>query len=202
MFPDRRLSLPLMMLVCSSTALASAYEIDRPDSTLQLSSPNSPLLFSAFISSLTGHVRLGNDQVTPRSSKLMFYLASLASPKGAFQADTTLALPGTSCRAPVSLHWRCAQENAQSVVEHFSIRSYDAWERVLTVTYDLRLSQASEKLPTATRPRPETALVVDEFPCLGIPSPHGPSALFRSSLFTPDRIQLLTQRDAFSEKTK
>jgi hypothetical protein len=202
MFPNRRLSLPLMMLVCSSTALASAYEIDRPDSTLQLSSPYYPLLFSAFISNLAGQARLGNDQVTSRGSKLGFDLASLASPKGVFQTDTTLTFPGTSCRAPVSSNWRGAQENGESVAETFSIRSSDAWERVLTATYDLRLSPASGKLPTATRQRPETALVVDEFPCLGFPSHHSLSALFRLSLFTPDSIELLTQRDAFSKETK
>jgi hypothetical protein len=198
MFPNRRLSLPLMMLACSSTALASAYEIDRPESTLQLSSPYSPLLFSAFISNLAGHGRFGNDQVTARSSKLVFDLASLGSPKGAFPMETTLTLPGTSCRAPVSLNWRGTQENGQSIAEDFSIRSSDAWERVPTVTYDLQLSPASGKLPTGTRQRPETALVVDEFPCLGITSPHGLSVLFRASRFTLDSIQLLTQRDAFS----
>jgi hypothetical protein len=203
MFLDRRLSLPVMMLICSSTALASAYEIDRPDSTVQLSSPYYPLLFSAFISNLAGHVRLGDDQVTtPRSSELVFDLASLASPNGVFRTDTTLALPGTSCRAPVSSNWRGAQENGQSVAEDFGIRSSDAWKRVLTVTYDLRLSPASGKLPMATRQRPETALVVDEFPCLGTPWTHSPSAPFRSSLFTLESSQFLTQRDAFSEKTK
>lgn len=86
MFPNRRLSLSLMlslmMLVCSSTALASAYEIDRPDSTPQLSSQYSPLLFGAFISNLAGHLRLGNDQVTARSSELVFDLDSLALPGG------------------------------------------------------------------------------------------------------------------------
>lgn len=171
MLPNRRLSLPLMMLVCSSTALASAYEIDRPDSTLQLSSPYSPLLFGAFISKLAGHLRLGNDQVTARSVELEFDLASLASRKVAFQTDTTLTFHGTSCRAPVSLNPRGVQENGQSVIEDLRIRNFDAWERALTVTYDLRLGPASGKLPTATRQRLETALVVDESPCLSIPPP-------------------------------
>ena len=197
MFPNRRLSLPLMMLVCSSTALASAYEIDRPDSTLQLSSPYSPLLFAAFISNLAGHLRLDNDQVTARSSELVFDLGSLASPRAAFQIDTTPTLPDRSCRALVSLNWRDAQDNAHSVAEDFSTRNSDAWERALTISYDLRLNPASGKLPAATRQRPQTPLVVDEFPCLGIPSPHSLSAPFRSSLFTPDNIQFLTQRDAF-----
>jgi hypothetical protein len=187
MFANRRLSLPLMMLVCSSTALASTYEIDRPDSTLQLSSPYSPLLFAAFISNLAGHLRLGNEQVTARSSELVFDLASLASPRGAFQTDTMPMLPDTSCRASASFNWRGAQEKAQSVAEDFSMRSSDAWKRVLTVTYDLRLSPASGKLSTATRRRPQTALVVDEFLCLGIPSPHSLSALFRSSQRDPAR---------------
>ncbi len=138
MFPNRRLSLPLMMLVCSSTAFASAYEIDRPDSTVQLSSPHSQLLFEAFISNLAGKLRLGNAQVNPRSSELVFDLASLASPKGAFQTETTLTLPGTSCRAPMSFKWRGAQENAQSVVENHGVRSSDTWERILPVAYDVR----------------------------------------------------------------
>ena len=76
------------------------------------------------------------------------------------------------------------------------------WERVLTVTYDLRLSPASGELPTAVRQQLETALVVDEPPCLGIPSPHSLSALYRPSLFTSESIQLLAQRDGLSEKTK
>jgi hypothetical protein len=202
MLSNRRLSLPLMMLVGSSTALASAYEIDRPDSTLQLSSPYSPFLFAAFISNLAGHLRLGNDQVTARSSELVFDLASLASPRGAFQADTMPTFPDTSRRLPASLNCRGPQENAQSVAEDFSIRNSDGWERALTVTYDLRMIPASGKLPTATRPRPQTALVVDEFPCLGIPSLHSLSALSRLSLLTPDSIQFLTRRDVFSEKTK
>jgi hypothetical protein len=202
MFRNRRLSLPLMMLVCSSSALASTYEIDRPDPTLQLSSLNSPLLFAAFISNITGHLRLGNDQVTARSSELVFDLASLASPKGAFQTDTMPTLPDTSCRAPASFNWRDAQENAQSIAKDFSIRNSDAWQRALTVTDDLRLSPASGKLPTATRQRMQTALFVDEFPCLGIHSLHGLSTPFRLSRFTPDSTQLLTQRDAFGEKTK
>jgi hypothetical protein len=202
MVPNRRFSLPLMMLVCSSTALASAYEIDRPDGTLQLSSPYSPLLFAAVISNLAGHLRLGTDQVTTRSSELVFDLASLASPRGAFQTETTPTLPDTSCRAPASFNWWGARDNAQLVAEDFSTRNSEAWERALTVTYDLRLSPASGRLPTATRQRTQTALVVDEFPCLGIPSPHSPSAPFRLSLFTPDSIQLLTQRDAFREKTQ
>jgi hypothetical protein len=202
MFPNRKLSLPLMMLVCSSTALASTYEIDRPDSTLQLSSPYSPLLFAAFISNLAGHLRLGNDQVTARSSQLVFDLASLASPKETFQTDTTPTHPDTNCRAPASFNWRGVRENGQSVAEDFGIRSSDAWERVLTVTYDLRLSPASGELATAGRRRLETALVVDESPCLGIPSPHSLSAQYRPSLFTSENIQLLVQRDALSEKTK
>jgi hypothetical protein len=132
MFPNSRLSLPLMMLLCTSTAFASAYEIDRPDGTLQLSSPYHPLLFAAFISNLAGHLRLGNDHVSPRSVELVFDLASLASSKGAFQSDTTLTLRGTSCRAPMSCSWRGAQEDGQSVAEHFGIRSSGAWERVST----------------------------------------------------------------------
>ena len=136
MFPNRKLSLPLMMLVCSSTAFASAYEIDRPDSTVQLSSPHSQLLFEAFISNLAGKLRLGNAQVSPRSSEWVFDLASLASPKGAF--DTTLTLSATNCRAPVSFKWRGAQENAQSVVENHGVRSSDTWERILPVAYDVR----------------------------------------------------------------
>ena len=101
MFPNRRLSLPLMMLVCSGTALASGYEIDRPDSTVQPSSPYTPLLFAAFISNLVGHLRLGNDQATQRSPHLVFDLASLTSAKEAFQTDATPTPPDTSCRAPV-----------------------------------------------------------------------------------------------------
>ena len=202
MFPNRRLSLPLMMLVWSSTALASGYEIDRPDSTIQLSSPYSPLLFAAFISNLAGHLRLGNDQLPPRRSQLVFDLTSLRSPKEAFQSDATPMLPDTSCRAPASFNWRGAQENAQSVAEDFGIRSPDAWERVTTVTYDQRLNPASAELPTAMRRRLETALVVDESPCLGVPSPHRLSALYRPSLSTSDSIQLLRQRYAASEKPK
>jgi hypothetical protein len=62
MFPTRRLSLPLMMVVFPSTALASAYEIDRPDFTVQPTTPYYPLLFSAFISNLASHLGLGNSQ--------------------------------------------------------------------------------------------------------------------------------------------
>jgi|SRR5579859_1116904 len=145
MFPNRRLSLPLMMLVGSSTALASAYEIDRPDSTLQVSSPYSPLLFAAFISNLAGRLRLGNDPLTARSSELVFDLASLASSSGAFQTDTTPTFPDTSRRLPPSVNCRATQKNARSVAEDFGIRNSDS---------------------------PQPALVVDEFPCLGIPSPH------------------------------
>jgi hypothetical protein len=196
MFPNRRLSVSLMLLVCSSTALASAYEIDRPDGTLQLSPPNSPLLFAAFISNLAGHLRLGNEPVTPRSKELAFDLASLASPMGPFQTDMTLTLADTSCRPPVAFNWRGAEPRKQSIGEDSIIRSPDAWERVLTVADDLRLSPASEKLPTAMRPRPETTLVVDEFPCLGMASPHGLSVLSRPNLSTLDSIQLLGQDES------
>jgi hypothetical protein len=149
MVRNRILSLPLMMLICSSTALASAYEIDRPDGALQLSSPYSPLLFAAFLSNLAGHLRLGNDQVTARESELVFDSASLTSPRGAFQTQTAPTLPDTSCRAP-SFNWRGTQEDARSVAEDFSARTSGPWERALTVTYDLRLSPASSRLPTAT----------------------------------------------------
>lgn len=118
MFPTRRLSLPLMMVVFPSTALASAYEIDRPDSTVQPATPYYPLLFSAFISNLASHLGLGNSQKPPRSLDLVFDLASLESPTGAFPTDTALTLPATSCRAPVS--WRGVQENGESVAEGFS----------------------------------------------------------------------------------
>lgn len=201
MFPNRRLSLPLMMLVGSSTALASAYEIDRPDSTLQMSSPYSPLLFAALISNLAGHLRLGNGQVTARSPELVFDLASLTSPREALQTGITPMFLDTSRGLPASLNSRAAQENAQSVDEDFSIRNSDGWERTLTVTYDLRMSRASGKLPTATRQRPQPTLVVDEFSCLRIPSPHSQSVPFCLSLFAPESIQPLTQ-DAFSEETK
>jgi hypothetical protein len=201
MFPNRKLSLPLMMLVCSSPVLASGYEIDRLDSTVQPPSPYSSLLFGTFISNLAGHLRLGNDQVTARRSELVFDLASLASPTEAFQTDTPPTLPDTSCRAPASFNWWGTHQSTQSVAENFRIRSSDAWKRVLTATYDLRLGPAGGKLPTAMRQQLETGLVVDESPCLGIPSPHGLPAPFRPTLFTPDSIQL-TQRDAFSEKTK
>jgi hypothetical protein len=202
MFPNRRLSLTLMMLVCSSTALASAYEIDRPESRLPLSSPYSPLLFSTLVSNLADHVRLGNDQVSARSPQLRFDLASLASPEEAINADTMLTLPGASCRAQASHAWRRAQENQQSIAQNFGIRSSDAWEPVLTVIDDLGPSPTSRKLtPTAHR-RPATALVVDEFPCIEIRSLHSLSTPFRSSLFTPNSIRILTQRDAFGERTK
>jgi hypothetical protein len=174
MFPNRRLSLPLMMLVCSSTALASGCEIDRPDNTVQTSSPYSPLLFAAFISNLVSHLGLGKDQATQRSPHLVFDLASLTSPKEAFQTDTTPTPPETSCRAPAFR--RGAQETAQSVAEDISIRNSNAWGRDLTVTDDLRLSPANGTLPTATRQRPETTLVVGESPFLGISSPHRLSA--------------------------
>jgi hypothetical protein len=170
MFPNRRLSLLLMMLVCASTALASGYEIDRPDGTVQPSSPYSPLLFAAFISNLAGHLRFGNDQATQRSTHLVFDLASLTSPKEAFQTDTTPTPPDTSCRPPALFNWRGAQETAQSDAEDFSIRNADAWGRVLTVTDDLRLRPANVTLPTATHQRQETALVVDESACLGTSS--------------------------------
>jgi hypothetical protein len=146
MIHNRRLSLSLLMLVCSSTALASAYEIDRPDSTSYLSSQHSPLLFGAFISNLAGHLRLGNDHVIARSSELVFDLDSLALPVGAFKTDTTPMLSDTSCRAAASLNWQGAQENAQSVAEDFGIRNSDAWERALNVSYDLRLSPASRRI--------------------------------------------------------
>jgi hypothetical protein len=181
MFPNRRLSLPLMMLVCSSTALASGYEIDRPDSTVQLSSAYSPLLFAAFISSLAGRLRLGNDQATQRATHLVFDLASLTSPKETFQTDTTPTPPDTSSRGPALFNWRGAEETAQSVAEGFSIRNADAWERVLTVTDDLRLSPANVMLPTATHQRLEMAMVVDESACPGISSPHSLSAKSPSS---------------------
>jgi hypothetical protein len=126
---------------------------------------------------------------------LVFDLASLASPREAFRTDTTPMLPDMSCRAPASFNWPAAPENAQSVTEDFSIRSADVWKRVLAVIYDPWLSPATGKLSTATRQRLETALVVDESPCLGIPSPHSLSALFRPSHFTPDSIPLLTQLD-------
>jgi hypothetical protein len=158
MFPNRRLSLPLMMLVSSSTALASAYEIDRPDSTLQLSSPYSPLLFAAFISNLAGHLRLGNDPETARSSESVFDLASLASPREAFQADTTPTFPETSRRLPASLNCRGAQENAQSVAEDLSIRNSDGWERALTVSYDLRLSPGERKASDGHAPAPANGI--------------------------------------------
>jgi len=202
MFPNRRLSLPLMMLVCSGTALASGYEIDRPDSTIQPSSPHSPLLFGTLISNLAGHLRLGNDQVTARSSELVFDLPTLAAPKEAFQIDTAPTPFDTNCRAPALFNRWDAQENAQSVAQHFSIPRRDGWKRVLTVNYDLRLRPASGTLPAATRERLETALVVDESPCLVIPSLHSLLALFRPNHFTPDSIPHLTQRDAFSEYTK
>ena len=135
MFPTRRLSLPLMMVFFSGSALASAYEIDRPDSSVQPTTPYYPLLFSAFISNLASHLGLGNGQKTLRSSDLVFDLTSLESPTGEFPTDTTLTLPGTSCRAP-------------AVAEDINIRNSDAWERVLAVTYDLRLSPAGGELPT------------------------------------------------------
>jgi len=169
----RSLSLPLMMVVFSGTALASAYEIDRPDSAVQPSAPYYPLLFSAFISNLAGHLGLGNDRMSPRKLDLVFDLASLESPTGAFQTDTTLTLPGTSCRERA----RGTQENGESVAEDFNIRKSDSWERVPAVTYDLRRSPASGELPTAMRP--ETVLAVDELPCLGSPLPRSLSALFR-----------------------
>jgi hypothetical protein len=175
MIPNRRLSLPLMMLVCSSTALASTYEIDRPDSTLQLASPYSPLLFATFISNLAGHFRLGNGQATSRRPQLVFDLGSLASAREAFQTDTTPTLSEMSCRAPASFNWPAAPESEQSVGEDFRIRNSD--ERVLTVSHDLWLIPAIGKVPTATRQRLETALVVDDSPCLGIPSAHSLSAL-------------------------
>jgi hypothetical protein len=140
MVPNHRLSLPLMMLVCSSTALASDYESIGPTASFNGSAPYSPLLFAAFISNFAGHFRLGNDQVTRRNSQLVFDLASLASPKEAFQTDTAPTLPDTCCRARASFNWRGAQANAQSVADDLSIRSPDAWEPVLTVTYDVRLS--------------------------------------------------------------
>jgi hypothetical protein len=183
MFPTRRLSLPLVMVVFSSTALASAYEIDRPDSAVQPSAPYYPLLFSAFISNLAGHLGLGNDRMTLRSLDLVFDLASLESPTGAFQTDTAMRLTGTSCRAPASFNRRSAQENGESVAEDVNNRNSDAWERVLAVTYDLRLSPASGEIPTAMRP--ETALAVDEFPCLDIPSPRSLSAMFRPRIYSP-----------------
>jgi hypothetical protein len=201
MFPHRRLSLPLMILVCSGTALASTYEIDRPDSTLQLSSPYSPPLFAAFVSNFAGHLRLGN-QLTSRRSPLVFDLTSLASPKEALDTDTMPTLSDTSCRAPASFNWPGAPENSQSVAEYFGVRSSDTWERVLTATYDVWLSPATGNLPTASRQRLETALVVDESPCLVIPSLHSLLALFRPNHFTPYSIPHLTQRDAFSEYTK
>ncbi|MGD0505768.1 MAG: hypothetical protein ABSD02_23880 [Steroidobacteraceae bacterium] len=179
MVPNRRLSLTLILLVCFSTALASAYENDQLESRLPPSSPYSPLLFSALLSNFAGHVRLGNDPVTAHSPDLAFNRASLASPKEVFQADTMLTLPGTNCRVPGSHN---------SVALDFGVRNSDAWDRVLTVTYDLEPSPASEKLMPATPPHQETALVVDEFPCLPIPSLHSLSTPFRSSLFTPDSI--------------
>ena len=121
MFPTRRLSLPLVMVVFSSTALASAYEIDRPDSAVQPSAPYYPLLFSAFISNLAGHLGLGNDRMTLRSLDLVFDLASLESPTGAFQTDTAMRLTGTSCRAPASFNRRSAQENGESVAGTLTI---------------------------------------------------------------------------------
>jgi len=142
MFPTRRLSLPLMVVVFSSTVLASAYEIDRPDSTVQPTTPYYPLLFSAFISNLASHLGLGNGQKPPRSLDLVFDLASLESPTGAFPTDTTLTLPDTICRAPASFNRRGMRENEESVAQDFNIRKSDAWERVLAVTYDLRLSPA------------------------------------------------------------
>jgi len=202
MFPNRKLSLALMMLVCSRIALASGYESDRPDSTIQPSSPYSPLLFGTLISNLAGHLRLGNDQVTARSSELVFDLRTVASPKEAFQSDTTPTPFDASCRAPTLFNRWDAQENAESVAQNFSIRNPHGWERVLTVTYDLRLRPASGTLPAASRERLDTALVVDKSPCLVIPSLHSLLALFRPSHFTPDRTPLLTQGDAFSEYTK
>ena len=141
MFPTRRLSLSLMMLFFSSTALASAYEIDRPDSAGQSTTPYYPLLFSAFISNLASHLGLGNGQIPSRSLDLAFDLASLEAPTGAFPTDNMQTLPGTSCRAPASFNRRCVQQNGESVDED------SAWERVLAVTYDLRLSPESGELP-------------------------------------------------------
>ena len=80
MFLTRRLLLPLMMVVVSSTALASAYEIDPPDSTVQATTPGYPLLFSAFIADLASHLGLGNGRKPLRSLGLVFDLASLESP--------------------------------------------------------------------------------------------------------------------------
>jgi len=147
MFPTRKLSLPLMMLVGSSTAFASAYEIDRPDSTLQLSSPYAPLLFAAFISNLAGHLRLGNDQVTARSSEFVFDLASLASPRGAFQTDTMPTFPDTSRQLPASLNCRGAPENAQSVAEDFSIRNADGCGGSTAGSDVERMRRQAEDLP-------------------------------------------------------
>jgi len=202
MFPNRKLSLALMMLVCSSTALASSYESDRPDGTIQPSSPYSPFLFGTLISNLSGHLRLGNDQVTARSSELVFDLSTLSSPKEAFQSYTTPAPFDTRCRAPAIVNWWGAQEDAHAVAQNFSIRNPGGWERVLTVTYDLRPWPVSGTLPAASRERLQTALVVDDSPCLVIPSLHSLLALFRPNHFTPDSIPLPTQRDAFSEYTK
>jgi hypothetical protein len=202
MFPNRKLSLALMMMVCSSTALASGYECDRPDSTIQPSSPCSPFLFGTLISNLAGHLRLGNDQVTARSSGLVFDVPTLASPKEAFQSDTTPAPFDTSCRGPALVNRWGAQENAQALAQNFSIRHPGGWERVLTEPYDLRPWPVSGSLPAASRERLQTALVVDDSPCLVIPSLHSLLALFRPNHFTPDSIPLPTQRDAISEYTK
>jgi hypothetical protein len=118
-----------------------------------------------------------------RNLDLVFDLASLESQTRAFQTDTTLTPPRTTCWAPASFNGRGAQENEESVAEDFNIRKSDIWERVPAVTYDLRLSPASGGLPTAMRP--ETALAVDEFPCLGSPLPRSLSALFRPRIDSP-----------------
>jgi polyisoprenoid-binding protein YceI len=117
-----------------------------------------------------------------------------ASSAETFQADSTLTLRDLSCKAPVSFNWRIVKENGIPIgylhgtsdvrAQDFRIPSVDPWDRMLAVTYDLRLTPASGPVPPVTRRPPETGLVADEFP-----SPLCSFASQSAGAFSPESVR-------------
>jgi polyisoprenoid-binding protein YceI len=117
-----------------------------------------------------------------------------ASSAETFQADSTLTLRDSSCKAPVSFNWRIVEENGLPVgylhgtsevrAQDFRIQNTDPWDRMLAVTYDLRLTPASGSVPPVTRRPPETGLVGDEFP-----SPQCSFASQSAGAFSPETVR-------------
>lgn len=93
---------------------------------------------------------------------------------GSFLGDSTLALRDVSCVAPVTFNWRTATEGGRRVgylhgttqidARDFGIRSEDPLDRVMTVTYDLRVTPAEGKVPSVARFRPDPTVVLEDYP--------------------------------------